>query len=599
MSWKKALALVATVLVLVLLSVVWWVSRYDFNRLKPLVIEQVRAATGRDMTIAGDLRFKIGLSPTLVAGPIALGNAAWGSQPDMVTVQALELQISLLALLSKEVVIRHLLLTKPVVLVEEKADGRRNNWQFEEASGQQPSGPQTVSGGYDVQLHEVEIRDGTLRYRNDRTGKSTRLDIAKLTLERQGGAFPLEMAMEAAYDRKTFSLEGGIGLLHDLLDPGKDWAFELAVKADQTDLTIAGRLQTQPGEKPRRLEAKVTGSRLDVRPWLTDASGDSPTPQATNRVFPTTPLPFGVLRDMDLQVELDIQQLLTPRIALQQIRAPIKIQDGRLEAGPARATAGGGDFQAHLQIDAHAKPPKIKNNLKIDQMNAELMLKQLGLSDIMEGVLDFQAELEGQGQSVAELMGSLNGHATLISGKGRLGKLFFGLFDEGLARQLITLLNPLQKHSGTTPIECLVIRFDSTNGLAQLSHLIWVTPDAVVVGGGHIDLGTEKIDIGIQPTPRQGKISLGALTKPFRMGGTLAAPALRIDATATAMIAGRIAGGLLFGPVGIALAFSDMVGTEGGNPCLAAVKAAEKGVAPEEKGFLENLGDKLRFWRSE
>jgi hypothetical protein len=232
-------------------------------------------------------------------------------------------------------------------------------------------------------------------------------------------------------------------------------------------------------------------------------------------------------------------------------------------------------------------------------MNAELMLKELGLHDIMEGVLDVQSELEGRGHSVAEIMGSLNGHAMLTSGKGRLGKLFFGLFDQGPARQLIALLNPLQKQSNTSPIECLVIRFDSTNGLAQLSHLIWVTPDAIVVGGGHIDLGTEKIDIGIQPTPRRGRISLGALTEPFRLGGTLTSPALRIDTTATAITVGRIAGGLLFGPVGIAVAFSDVVGTEGGNPCVAAVAAAEKGVVTEEKGFMENLGDKLRFWRSD
>jgi hypothetical protein len=200
---------------------------------------------------------------------------------------------------------------------------------------------------------------------------------------------------------------------------------------------------------------------------------------------------------------------------------------------------------------------------------------------------------------VAEVMGGLNGHATLISGKGHLGKLFFGLIDQGLARQLITLLNPRQKQSATTPIDCLVIRFDSTNGLAQLSHLIWVTSDTVVVGGGHIDLGSETIDIGIQPTPRRGHLSLGSLTKPFRLGGTLAAPSLRIDATATAKVAGQIAGGLLFGPVGIAMAFSEMVGIQGGNPCVAAVEAAEKGVVPEEKGFLENLGDKLRFWRSD
>jgi len=116
-----------------------------------------------------------------------------------------------------------------------------------------------------------------------------------------------------------------------------------------------------------------------------------------------------------------------------------------------------------------------------------------------------------------------------------------------------------------------------------------------VVGGGRIDLATEKIDIGIQPTPREGKISLGILSKPFRLGGTLAAPAMHIDPSATAITVGRVAGGLLFGPVGVAVAFSS-IGNNVANPCLEAVQTAEKGVVPEEKGLLESIGDKLRFW---
>ena len=599
MSWKKALVLVTIGLLIALLSVAWWVSRYDFNRLKPLAVEEVRAATGRKMTIAGDLHLKIGLSPTLVAGPVTLGNARWGSQPDMLTVQRLELQISLPALFSKKVVVKRLVLTKPVVLVEESADGRRSNWQFETPPGQSPSASATGPGGYQVLFRKVDIQSGALLFRNRKTGATPRLAITRLTLERQAGNLPLKMALEATYERRRFSLAGGIGSLEDLFDAGKDWPFDLAVKADQTNLSVAGRLHLPPGEKPLRLQADITGSRLDVRPWLTNSPKKDTPPKNSQRVFSKAPLPFGALRNMDLQVELDIQELLSPRIALKGLKGPIRIQDGRLDVGPARATAGGGDYQTHLQIDAHVKPARIKTSLKIDQMNAELMLKELGLQDIMEGVLDIQAELESRGDTVAELMGRLNGHVMLVSGKGRLGKLFFGLFDQGLARQMITLLNPLQKRSATTPIDCLVIRFDSTNGLAQLSRSIWVTPDSIVVGGGHINLGTEQIDIGIQPTPRRGRISLGALTKPFRLGGTLASPALRIDTTATVITIGQIAGGLLFGPLGIAVAFSDIVGTEGGNPCVAAVAAAEKGVVPQEKGVLEKLEDKLRFWRNE
>ena len=115
MSWKKALALVTIGLLLVMAGVIWWIARYDFNRFKPVVVEEVRAATGRDMAIAGDLRLNIGLSPTLVTGPVTLRNAAWGSQPDMLTVQTLQLQISLPALLSKTIVLKRLALTKQVV----------------------------------------------------------------------------------------------------------------------------------------------------------------------------------------------------------------------------------------------------------------------------------------------------------------------------------------------------------------------------------------------------------------------------------------------------------------------------------------------------
>jgi len=598
MSWKKALVFLTVVVAAAMLAVVWWIFSYDYDRFKPLIVEQVRAATGRDLTIEGDLHLKIGMAPALTTGPVKLRNADWGSQPDMLTIKELELQINLPALFSREIVLQRLILTKPVVLVEKKADGSRSNWKFEKPSGKHPPSPQTESGRYRVQLREVDIQDGTLIIRNRKTGKAARITIAKLTLEQQGGTLPFKAELEGSYEKKTFSLKGSIGLLRDLFDPGKDWGFNLTAKADRTDLTIAGRLHQQPGAKPLRLEAQITGSRLDVRPWLAGSPGKGTPPRDPKRVFPTTPLPFDALHVMDLRVELNIQELLTPHIALKQVKAPIQIQDGRLEAGPAKATAGGGDYQAHLQIDTRTKPPKIKSNLKIDQMNAEQMLKELGLSDIMEGVLDVQADFEGQGRTVAEVMGSLNGYATLISGKGRLGKLFFGLFDEGVAKQLVTLINPMEKRSPTTPIDCLVIRFDSSKGLAELSQMIWVTSDSIMVGGGHIDLGTEKMDIGIQPTPRRGKITLGALTKPFRLGGTLKEPALRIDPAATVMTAGEIAEGLLFGPLSIAMAFSD-IGAKEGNPCVAAVEAAKKGIPHEEKGFRENIGDKLRFWRKD
>jgi uncharacterized protein involved in outer membrane biogenesis len=597
MPWKKIVAVTAIIVAVVLLAVFWWASRFDVNRLKPIITQQVRSAIAREITIEGDIRLKIGLAPTLIAGPVKLRNADWGSRPDMLTVDEVELQIGLLALLSKKIVFKRLVLVKPDVWVEQKADGTQNNWQFDETPAEQPpSSPQTASQPYQVHLEAVEIQDGNLILHDLKTGETNRIQITTLTLDRQAGPLPLKIALEGGYNQAAIAVEGDISLFSDLLTTSKDWPFDLAIKGAQSELTLAGRLQRSSGDAPPRLEATVKGPKLDVRPWLSDAPEADRNVQKTNRVFPNTPLPFDILHDLELQADMDIQEFLMPHMALQNVKTPIHIKEGRLDLGPVRAIAGGGDYQAHLKIDARAKPPRVKATLKIDQMNAGSMLQELDLSNMIEGVVDFQADLEGQGASMAKLMSSLNGHAMLVSGEGQLGKLFFGLFDEGIASQLVTLFNPLEKRSTTTPIECLVIRFDSKGGVARLSQMIWVTPDSIVVGGGQIDLATEKIDIGIQPTPKQGKINLGILTKPFRLGGTLASPAMQIDPTATAMTVGRIAGGMLFGPIGIAVAFTS-IGDATANPCLEAVKTAEKGVATEEKGFLKNIGDTLQFWK--
>ncbi len=131
MNLKKIVTVATALIAVVLLAGFWWLSQYDYNRIKPLIAEQVRAATAREIDIDGDLRLKIRLAPTLMTGPIRLRNAAWGSEPDMLTAEALEIQIGLLGLLRNKGVFKRLVLIKPVVLVEQSADGTQSNWEFD------------------------------------------------------------------------------------------------------------------------------------------------------------------------------------------------------------------------------------------------------------------------------------------------------------------------------------------------------------------------------------------------------------------------------------------------------------------------------------
>ena len=184
-------------------------------------------------------------------------------------------------------------------------------------------------------------------------------------------------------------------------------------------------------------------------------------------------------------------------------------------------------------------------------------------------------------------MGGLNGKTVLVMGKGRVDNKYIDILGGDLSSSLFRLLNPFRKETQDTSINCFVSGFNIKDGVASTTALALNTDYMVVVGEGEIDLKTERLNLSLKPVPKEGigtrftgklNVSLNELTRPFKLGGTLAHPSLAVDPTQTAIAFGKAIGGvMLFGPVGIAAA---LVGSSSGdeNSCLAAIEAANKGV---------------------
>ena len=77
--WKKILLAAALVVVVLIVGLYAFVSLYDFNKFKPMIAKAVKDATGRELTIAGNIEFDFGLRPVLVVEDVSFQNAAWGS----------------------------------------------------------------------------------------------------------------------------------------------------------------------------------------------------------------------------------------------------------------------------------------------------------------------------------------------------------------------------------------------------------------------------------------------------------------------------------------------------------------------------------------
>ena len=108
--WKKVL-IAATLLVVILIVALYaFLSLYDFNKFKPMIAKAVKDATGRELTIAGNIDFELGIRPTLVVEDVSFQNASWSSTPQLARVKRLEVQVAVLPIIMGKFDFAHLVI---------------------------------------------------------------------------------------------------------------------------------------------------------------------------------------------------------------------------------------------------------------------------------------------------------------------------------------------------------------------------------------------------------------------------------------------------------------------------------------------------------
>jgi uncharacterized protein involved in outer membrane biogenesis len=336
------------------------------------------------------------------------------------------------------------------------------------------------------------------------------------------------------------------------------------------------------GERPL-LRGDLSGEKIDVRPILAKLGGKGggegvpPKGQVPRkRVFSAQPWDLSALRTLNLDVAFRNRQLLLPRLALDNLTCRLVVKDGALTLKPFATRMGGGYVEGWLELNSRKRATALSADLEVTELDVGSMLEELGYERTADGILAGAVSLTGSGSSPAELMAQLNGDIQLSMGEGKLASHYLTLLQKYLGTNVMQLLNPLKSQGAYERVNCLLIRIDIKDGLANCK-LFLDTAQTTLVSLGDIDLKTEKISFGIEPKPKgQGiRFSLKELSQPFRLGGTLVKPSLALDVERTALTLGKVAGAILFGPAGIAAIFADLhLGEE--NPCVVALAEAAK-----------------------
>lgn len=224
----------------------------DPNDFKPALIAAVQEATGRTLSIDGDVRFSRSLWPTIEASDVKLANLPGGSRPDMARVERIAVALSIPALFRHRIEIAKLTLIGPNILFEQ-VDGQPN-WRFD-LPGRAPAAPAAPAAPgtpFELRIRDSHVQNGMVTWRLPSRTKV--LGIRSLDVRHQADGGSVEATGLFVYsDNQPFSLIASGTPTAGLAGP---WNTKLAFAAFDTTASATGTMDTA-GRYDLQIEASA------------------------------------------------------------------------------------------------------------------------------------------------------------------------------------------------------------------------------------------------------------------------------------------------------------------------------------------------------
>ncbi|MDA1089071.1 MAG: AsmA family protein [Proteobacteria bacterium] len=589
--WKKILSAIVVLAVAVVVAGVAIIKSLDFNEYRGLIAEQVKAATGRDLTINGKLNLELSLIPAVSVEGVTFANTAWGSRKEMATLKKFAAEVELLPLLSGDIRVKRLVLVGLDLLAETDAQGR-GNWVLGSAD-QKTQKAESKSSGLLPVVQKVRIEDLTVTYKDGRSGQKTALHIDTLDLQTDGLGAPMTVGLSGNLNGNALQAKGQLGPLDVLLKGGKPYPITLTLTAPGVSMDVAGTI-AEP-RKGRGINLKLSVDGKDLAATAKAAGVVLATlPPVTFSLVLTDPEGAYQLAGLDAKIGgsdlkgrvtvkltgaspsinadlssalLDLDSLLPKQSGAAKAPAKkdskrvfpssalpvdgLKAVDAKIRLKANRIITGGiavEDLNLNLTLGAgrlEIKPlaavissGKVNATIVVDGSRSPVALSvNLDAQKIDFGALLKQLKLTdiatGNVDAKIDLKGQGASVAAIMAGLNGRARIVTegGKIDSGVlnvvSSDIIAAL-PFVDSKGDKQIRCGVIDFEFRTGQAKVKSLVFETGGLSMIGTGGINLADETIDIKINP--RAKKVSLLQLAMlPVNVGGTLASPSALPD----------------------------------------------------------------------
>lgn len=602
-KFRLVVTILGAVIVIPVVGVGVLLATFDADKYRGEIAQLLTDKLGRKVSLNGPMHLGVMGGLALEINDAAVANPEWASRPEMAKIGKLALSLKLAPLLHKELAIKSIVLNDADVQLETNVGGAKN-WEFDfmksrgpkpveaPADGKEPAKATDKKMPINLNINEVRLKNVRFAIRDAAKGKDTVVMISSMSLD---GAGKTALKLNGAFNQEPFDVTLNGAPWQDLL-ANKNWPFQADAAFAGNDLTaqgtvgqlgtmvdlasfklttvigstIDGKLNINVLGKPRingSLHIDVVKAPAGGGKTAATASSDTPAAAAApvdKRMFSDARIDLSALKSANADIRIVIDRIEGGPAEIAAFNTNLRLSSGNLEFNPLSVQIAGNPVTGRIGLNAAQEPATMLLALTGHQMDLNPLLHGAGTLGASLGKSDLDIDLHSRGDSPHAFASNMDGKVIVQTGKGTVPLQAFKLFTGNLIRALL----PGAEAVNDLNLTCGTIRFQAQNGVLKSNGILLESNLTTVVGAGAVDLGQETINLNLKPQPKDG--ALGKLAPTVRVAGSLAAPAVKIDAVgAAANIAGQFLGADIPGAAGQQVPVVNP--NAPGNPCTDAL----------------------------
>lgn len=572
MNKTLKISLIAFIACLATVGLVAWYAASFINptQLTKLLSSSAKEATGRDLQISGPVSLSFFPGISVKAEQVALSNTSWASNPNLLTLKQIELDISLWPLLGGNVEISRIGLQGLEVNLQTNKAGV-GNWNLNppvlagDNSGSQ-SAPKASGSSNRVlaSFKTIDIIDARINYQNSNQAAKV-VNLPKLSFGAEDSKSSILVDLQ--YANYTLNLKGKTGSIRNAFFAWNQSPVKMDIDLNLTlngkSLAITGEVNKKP-QTMTQFKIDLNSKSFDLAPLAGSAVVASSAGKVTSSsvhkaqgkyFFSDEAFPFDLLPLADGAVQINIAELGIPNQApFTNFKTTLQFKNDRIDANDLSFNVGKGKAQAQLSLAEFSSPaPKISFRGMAKDFSLEQIIATTDPNaKVSGGATQLAWNLKGSGLSPHQFVSRASGAIQVSVGQGTLDSNFINKGGDFVVT-VLDAVNPMYKKSNQTVLECAVAYLPINGGMVNIKDSVGVVTDRLnIVLSGTINLNSEVLDIKINPSEKSGLttgIDLGGLVK---IEGTLQNPQAGVNKTGVVNSAVSIGLGFLTGGLSIA-----------------------------------------------